>query len=1226
MRDIENSISNFVELQFPEFYREEGPLFVLFAKEYFTFLETCYTYAELEVDTGFNIGDTVSQGGATGSIEAKSGKFILIRNTSSEGFKCKLKCQELIYILSSSGSQTYIESLSSPSVYYHSRNLFDYRDIDKTADYFLVYFKEKYLKGIQFNTNTSKRNLIKAAFDLFRAKGTERSIDLLFKLVFGTKAEVYYPGDDILRPSGGKWKLPVYLEVSRSSRTTSYTGKLISGSKSGAEGFVESIITRNVKGKLIDILYLSNAKGPFVAGDIITENGIIENAPVHLGSLNSITITQGGSLFVVGEIVNIVSASGISGKAIVNSISSETGIVRFTLVDGGWGYSVNATSIVSTKVLEYSNYYNSNTSVTAFTDHETVEQNLHSLGITEVVGLLEVKDFINNPSGANSVVVQSDHVLNSNSATIIVNTLANNILANGNLKIPKKQLLVVNTSIFYPVGSVVNQSNGTSLLTKAVVNAVSNVAVLTINATPVISGVGFHIGQFITQNGTGANGIVVAVPYTSYYGFTNVTHVVLRGVGGTFNNTGTLNVYPSAANLTLVSTATPNTAQLGYQILLNDSSVLPSGNIQWFANNLISNATIGNSTIIVSSDVGGIISTNTSVTATGNVIGSNSGYLGITSVNNAFYSVNGNIIVGRQSNSVATITLVSSGSGANVRVGSITDTESVRLAQDLISSNNVLNVPFYNMIINGANSGYGYLSGVLILYSGSSYSNADVVTFTGGTYSGFRAGNASIVTNSSGGITSVVLASNVGSGYSSSPSANVATSTGSGAILYPLFPLGFVKTPAGDLINDTLLNIFRFQDYTIGSIATLAGINPGENYNLAPFIRITEPAVASLGKEDVVLNVTNVNKSFIVGENIRQSVVLSGNTITSNNLVGNSSYANGELVYSTNGIRRIAEGTIDTITSSTPNSVINVLNVIGQFSNTVTASKLTVSSNSLFSPGDLIRQGTGGSQANGILVTSNNTTLIVKSVSGTFAANATAVTSSSTGSTTISAANNSFSIYQLTGSTSNCTSNILNTTVYTSIKTAKGIVRSINGNFITVRRKSLFTEFEVSSSNTLYGITSYANASVISVTGDATSNDAGDNAIVSANVITANGSISELTIFDSGLGYLNQETVDMVSSATGIEATGKANVINQGTGEGYFETSDGFLSDNKFIHDGVYYQEYSYEVQSEIPLDKYSDILKQILHVAGTNLFGKVLTSSYINTPVSVTNSSITIV
>jgi hypothetical protein len=39
---VEKKISNFVESQFPQFYQEEGPDFILFMKAYYEWLESAY--------------------------------------------------------------------------------------------------------------------------------------------------------------------------------------------------------------------------------------------------------------------------------------------------------------------------------------------------------------------------------------------------------------------------------------------------------------------------------------------------------------------------------------------------------------------------------------------------------------------------------------------------------------------------------------------------------------------------------------------------------------------------------------------------------------------------------------------------------------------------------------------------------------------------------------------------------------------------------------------------------------------------------------------------------------------------------------------------------------------------------------------------------------------------------------------------------------------------------
>ena len=102
---------------------------------------------------------------------------------------------------------------SSNNALYQAKRLTDYRDIDTTTDAFIVYFKEKYLKNIQFDVASNKELLVKNSLDLYRSKGTQQSIDLFFKLVYGTSADVKYPAEKVLRLSDGVYEKPEYLEV-----------------------------------------------------------------------------------------------------------------------------------------------------------------------------------------------------------------------------------------------------------------------------------------------------------------------------------------------------------------------------------------------------------------------------------------------------------------------------------------------------------------------------------------------------------------------------------------------------------------------------------------------------------------------------------------------------------------------------------------------------------------------------------------------------------------------------------------------------------------------------------------------------------------------------------------------------------------------------------------------------------------------------------------------------
>jgi hypothetical protein len=56
---------------------------------------------------------------------------------------------------------------------------------------------------------------------------------------------------------------------------------------------------------------------------------------------------------------------------------------------------------------------------------------------------------------------------------------------------------------------------------------------------------------------------------------------------------------------------------------------------------------------------------------------------------------------------------------------------------------------------------------------------------------------------------------------------------------------------------------------------------------------------------------------------------------------------------------------------------------------------------------------------------------------------------------------------------------------------------------------------------------------------------------------------------------------------------------------GYYMTANGFISDQMFIHDGKYYQAFSYVIKVEEELRKYADILKTLIHPAGMKMYAE---------------------
>lgn len=79
-----------------------------------------------------------------------------------------------------------------------------YNDIDETDEKFLTDFFEEF-KLLPVDIVSNKRLVAKHIYDLYKSKGSETSLRLLFKIVYGEEIDIQYPSKDILRSSDGVW-------------------------------------------------------------------------------------------------------------------------------------------------------------------------------------------------------------------------------------------------------------------------------------------------------------------------------------------------------------------------------------------------------------------------------------------------------------------------------------------------------------------------------------------------------------------------------------------------------------------------------------------------------------------------------------------------------------------------------------------------------------------------------------------------------------------------------------------------------------------------------------------------------------------------------------------------------------------------------------------------------------------------------------------------------------
>ena len=89
-----------------------------------------------------------------------------------------------------------------------AKNLYDYMDVDTTRAHLVKYFKTKIIPNFPEETELSTEKLIKAAKFYYSKKGSADSFKFLFRTLYNQEVDVFFPKENILKASDGKWKLP----------------------------------------------------------------------------------------------------------------------------------------------------------------------------------------------------------------------------------------------------------------------------------------------------------------------------------------------------------------------------------------------------------------------------------------------------------------------------------------------------------------------------------------------------------------------------------------------------------------------------------------------------------------------------------------------------------------------------------------------------------------------------------------------------------------------------------------------------------------------------------------------------------------------------------------------------------------------------------------------------------------------------------------------------------
>ena len=265
--------SLFIESQIPQYIRDTYPLFVSFIKQYYSYLDRSIgqLIAIKVSDPGKNYSATPTVGiqiidnvvgsttygqyisdtkGAVAAPVVKQGQLTkIVVSGYGSGYTDADAVKIVITDTKGSGA------VAAPVVVNNLGNInqatkasVSVRDIDNEYDLLTTYLTNEYIPNFPINLHSTDvsvevNKFVKFIKQFYGSKGTEDSLRFLYRILFNTDLNFYYPSTDMLRVSDGKWTQNNYLSLTGASGIdpNGYVGHRVIGNTSNAVALVDSV-------------------------------------------------------------------------------------------------------------------------------------------------------------------------------------------------------------------------------------------------------------------------------------------------------------------------------------------------------------------------------------------------------------------------------------------------------------------------------------------------------------------------------------------------------------------------------------------------------------------------------------------------------------------------------------------------------------------------------------------------------------------------------------------------------------------------------------------------------------------------------------------------------------------------------------------------------------------------------------------------------------------------
>jgi hypothetical protein len=294
------------------------------------------------------------------------------------------------------------------------------RDIDETIERCIQSLRRELIPDIPDRLYLESDNLvesrevdvrkfIKFIKQFYNSKGAEKSIQFLFRILFDSDVQIYYPKKDMLRVSDGKWSedfvirvTPINPEETEESFTESFLGERIIGLDSGATATIQSVVDIAIAGSGLTLeLRLTEINGTF---DTDEEISVFDydrtRSPQSIATIrpciSSLNIIDGGINYRIDD--QIISDSSFLARV------TEIG----TVITDPKYFDISSQLAEVSKNFDIENDINTNSKTITFkTPHNYSDGDsvIYSLNNSEISNAILEFDIISNVDAQNDCII-----------------------------------------------------------------------------------------------------------------------------------------------------------------------------------------------------------------------------------------------------------------------------------------------------------------------------------------------------------------------------------------------------------------------------------------------------------------------------------------------------------------------------------------------------------------------------------------------------------------------------------------------------------------------------------------------------------------------------------------------------------------------------------------------------------------------------------------------------